>query len=101
MLYRIFTEDCGRQEHILAVLDKHLDGYTVTKSQGYWQGAHEDSTIIEVVWPNFDGLDSITRNGQKRHILEIAEAIRQVNGQECVLVQRIANQQWFVTKGGG
>ena len=88
MLYRIFTEDTGRDDHIRQVLDKRLDGYTIIKGTGYWQGTAEDSVLIEVVLPS--------DYEYKEMVMEIAADIRKVNHQECVLVQRIENREWFV-----
>ena len=48
-LYRIYTEDKQRED-IDQVLKAHgIDSYTLIPTQGYWQGAQENSLIIEIL----------------------------------------------------
>lgn len=64
------------------ILDKYLDGYTLVKAKGVWKGKSEDSLIIEIDFPTKTVIDCDI-------VHRIANLIREVNKQECVLVQRI------------
>ena len=83
IMYRILTEDVDR-DAIFAILDSRLDGYTVTPCYGIWKGKHECSLAIDIT-----GVIQDT-------VTEIAEAIRDENKQECVLVVKFAADCTFV-----
>ena len=84
MLYRILTEKT--KINLTPILEKYYDGYTVLNAKGYWKGVPEKSIVIEIV----------THGNEDTNIRNLAVDIRNANKQECVLVQRIKNVQWFI-----
>ena len=86
MLYRIFTEDVKENHQVLTeIIGEFYEGFTILKGQGFWRLQPEDSLVIEVVTVDEDA-----------KITALANAIKEANSQECVLVQKIENHQWFV-----
>ena len=86
MLYRIFTEDVKENHEALTeIVGTFYEGFTILKSEGYWRLQKENSLVIEIVTVDED-----------EKIKTLAAAIRDANSQECVLVQRIENHQWFI-----
>ena len=86
MLYRIFTEDIPENhDAILEQIASQYEGFTVIKGDGFWRLQPEKSLIIEVVTIDEDA-----------KITALANAIKEANAQEAVLVQKIENSQWFV-----
>ncbi len=83
MLYRIYTED-KNWPAIQHILDFWIDGYTVTKADGYWKGQHEASLVIDVI------------TDQPDVIMALAESIRRENGQEAVLVYAVEGHATLV-----
>lgn len=79
MLYRIQTEDFGR-EYILDTIGIYFDGFTIIPATGYYKGLREKSLIVEII---------TDREFAYRDIMAIAGQIRFHNNQECVLVSRI------------
>jgi len=69
--YRLYTE---RFDNIGALASQRFDGFTLIESRGYWQGAPEDSVIVEVV----------TDDASK--VKALAEDIRRTNHQQAVMV---------------
>ena len=88
MLYRICTEDMN-QKGIESILNRHYEGYSILKSQGYWKLQKENSLIIEIITKDNEGKEDNT-------IREIAEEIKEANKQDAVLVQVFNNNQWFI-----
>ena len=82
-MYRILTEDKNR-EQVYAILDKHVDGYTVSTATGAWKGTRENSLVIDLV-----GVDLVTATA-------IALAIKATNEQESVLILEIDASPLFV-----
>ena len=76
-LYRIFTERVN-VEGIRDILDREFEGYTLLESMGFWKGVSEPSIGIEI-----DGTIS------EEKVRSVAEAIKQLNGQDAVLIQRV------------
>lgn len=74
MIYRIYTEDKNRNK-LEKIVATYFHGFTLIPSTGYWEGAKEESLIIEVV-----GINEDTK------IRQCAEAIKAVNEQQAVLV---------------
>lgn len=84
MLYRILTEDKNHEE-LEKLAAKHFPGFTLVRGQGFWRLQKEDTLIIEIVADDIDV-----------KINTLALAIKQLNNQEAVLVQKIQNQQWLI-----
>ena len=82
-MYRILTEDKNRNT-ILAVLDSHVDGYTVTPVIGSWRGTREASLAIDLVGIGYGLAESI------------AAEIKARNAQESVLILDFTAQATFV-----
>lgn len=77
MLYRLWTEDTNRAG-ITLVCDLALDSYTLFTADGVWKGTHEKALCIEV------------ETGCKPDLLlQLARTIKNMNGQDAVLVQMI------------
>jgi truncated hemoglobin YjbI len=86
MLYRIFTEDVKENhDKLTELITQFYEGFTILKGQGYWRLQPENSLVIEIVTIDEDA-----------KVKTLAAAIRDANNQECVLVQKIENHQWFV-----
>ena len=81
MLYRIITER-KRLRCIRRICNRLFYGYTMYKAYGVYKGVPEKSVVIEV---QSDGLPHAALR-----VNEAAEQIREVNKQECVLVQSFA-----------
>jgi len=77
MLYRIRTED-KNLEGIQDLADGVLDGYTILLGNGYWQGGSEKSVILEV----------IAEEEREDDIYWLAGAIKELNNQDAVIVER-------------
>jgi hypothetical protein len=82
-MYRILTEDVNR-DGIFALLDSRFDGYTVTPSLGVWKGKHEASLAIDLV------------NVERIDVYNAAEAIKELNSQDAVLVVEFTAQSIFI-----
>jgi len=49
-VYRIYTENKGRDAEIAEVMEAWgYDGFTIIRTDGYWKGQSERSLIIEIV----------------------------------------------------
>ena len=86
MLYRIFTENKNRPG-IESIVNEYALGYTIMTGVGYWQGQREKSLIIEV-----DGATANTINS----IRHIAQRIKDLNGQQSVMIQQLDTSTSFV-----
>ena len=85
MLYRIYTEDVNRHR-VEAIAQEFFQGFTVLQSTGFWEGSREESVVIEVI-----GDESL-----RPEVTACAEAIKDANSQEAVLVQALQNDSWLV-----
>lgn len=85
MLYRIFTEN-KNQRDILALASGYFPGFTAFEGHGYWQGAAENSLVLEIVAPKT----------QKNEVESLAKHIKEFNTQEAVLLQELKNSSWLV-----
>lgn len=74
-LYRIYTEDIGR-DNIVYVCGAHYDAYTLISADGYWGSKKEESLIIEIIAPSTD----------YGEIQRIARWIKTTNKQQAVLI---------------
>jgi len=61
------------------------EGFTIIRGQGYWRLQPENSLVIEIVTVDEDV-----------KVNSLAKAIKVVNNQEAVLIQKIENHQWLV-----
>lgn len=89
MLYRILTEDKNYTK-IIEIIDQHFTGYTMYQAKGVYCSTVESSLVIEIDTNN--GLD----RSYERAIKDIAQQIKKLNDQECVLVQKINCESEFV-----
>ena len=86
MLYRIYTETIPEKSDLLTeAISKFFEGFLILKANGFWKGVKENSQVIEIV---ADECDS--------KIQELAGGIKEMLGQEAVLVQKIRNENWFI-----
>ena len=82
-MYRILTEDKNR-ERIYRILNSYVTGFTVTEAIGSYKGMIEKSLAIDIA-------------GYPGAVVErIAEAIKQWNQQESVLVLEIPTTEHFI-----
>ena len=72
-MYRILTEDLNRAG-VYAILDSHVNSYTVTPAVGSWKGVREDAIAIDLV------------DVEPATVYAIAAEIKAANKQESVLV---------------
>jgi hypothetical protein len=79
-LYRIHTEDKNR-EAVESVVAEYFDGFTLSGGIGYWKGNRHASLTIEVIANDIPHI--------KERVTAVARRIRELNGQECVLVQEL------------
>ena len=84
MLYRICTEDTNRRQ-LTDLIDQHFDGYTLYTVEGRWKGKAEDALIIE-----------IASHGTFSRVKVLAEAIKELNQQEPVLIEVVPSENSFV-----
>ena len=78
--FEIMTEDKNTLTNSLLIrtISKHFEGFIVHKQIGYWKGVQETSQTITI----------ITADSRDNRLLinRIAEQIRGIGRQECVLV---------------
>jgi hypothetical protein len=82
-MYRILTEDTNRVL-LETIVDRYVNGYTITHTHGVWKGEHELSLALDFV----DVAETV--------VLEIAKEIKEVNEQESVLVIHFPSTSTFV-----
>ena len=90
MLYRICTED-KNIDQLHALVSKSFDGFTSYVATGYWKGVSEQARIIEIV-----AQGNKRQCGAFESIRALCYAIKELNSQECVLLQAIENQDYFI-----
>ena len=78
-LYRIITED-RNYIRVKELVSSYFDGFTIYKANGVYSGDNEPALIIEI-----DTLDKTCCST----ILRIVKEIKDMNNQECVLLQVI------------
>lgn len=76
--FRICTEDRANLESIAA---RYFEAFTVFRGVGSWRGVQERSACLEIFSWNPDS--------DRRNVYNVAEAIRDENSQESVLVVEI------------
>ncbi len=76
MLYRIYTEN-KNYEQVKKLVTQYLQGATIIKAEGLWQGQWEQSLIIET-FQLFGG-----------GVFGLADAIKKLNKQDATLVIEI------------
>jgi hypothetical protein len=79
MIYRICTE-AKNATAVEKLVGRYFEGYSVMYQDGFWHGAKERSMTIEIFSSQLNSGDLVRL---------IAEQIRDLNKQECVLVQEI------------
>ena len=83
-LFRIYTENKNYDATMKLALAYFPKGFTVHKTEGYWDKGHEHSIIIEVAHDNY------------QHVLDLAWDIGKDNEQESVLVVAMPCETKFV-----
>lgn len=73
--FKLFTEDKNEPE-IEAAVQKWFDDFSIIGQTGYWGNVQEDGICIII----------IAEARRKYDVLELAETIKELNGQEAVLV---------------
>ena len=79
--YKIYTEDVSAVNRSLIVkaISKHFKAFTMQTGTGYWESTRENSLQITIITDRNSG-----------HIIkkirDIAATIRDINGQDCVLL---------------
>lgn len=86
MLYRIYTENKPEtKQGCIDIVSAQFDGFTVFEGIGYWQGKAENCLVFEVD-TNYDiGTVRI-----------VAQAIKEYNEQECVLIECLQSHKEFI-----
>lgn len=87
MLYRLFTEN-KNYDGIKKLVCDVFDGFTIIKTDGIWQGKSEHSLIIEI---ELDGI-----NIYENKLNQLCYAIKKLNQQDKILVQRIESDSKLV-----
>ena len=82
MLYRIITED-RNYIRVKELVSSYFDGFTIYKANGVYGLESEDSLIIEI-----DTLDNVQEDCAN-WIKYIVQNIKEMNSQDCVLLQKI------------
>lgn len=85
MLYRVLTENVNRAG-IERIVASHFDGFTIFTGIGYWKGSMEASLTIEIDAPEADFY----------MVQLVAIEIKELNNQECVMIQQFAVQTVMV-----
>ena len=85
-LYRICTEDINRPGIECIMQNAGLD-CTIIPARGLFRGVPEDSLVIECI------------TGDDNAVIIAARAIRILNSQTCVLVERIEARHKFIGDG--
>lgn len=80
LLYRLFTEN-RNYDQIKKLVCNYFDGFTIIKAEGVWQGESEHSLIIEI--------EVNSPVAFYRRIETLCFAIKKLNNQDKILVQRI------------
>lgn len=87
MLYRLFTEN-KNYEQVKKLVSDLFDGFTIIKADGIWQGESEHSLIIEI--------EVNSPVAFYRKIESLCYAIKKLNQQDKILVQRIESDSKLV-----
>lgn len=87
MLYRLFTEN-KNYEDVKKLVCKHFDGATIIRAEGIWQDESEHSLIIEIVVNSPVAF--------YRQIETLCYAIKKLNQQDKILIQRIESDSKLV-----
>lgn len=89
MLYRILTEHkASTIKKLCSIVAGRFKSFTVIYGDGYWRGNPEKTVIFEI--------DSECDTGLVRNL---AADIREVNQQECVMVQVVSNTFTYMVSG--
>jgi hypothetical protein len=62
---------------LVSLLNEKLDGYTLARTIGYWQGTAEESVVVTFI-----------STLETEEVLPLAEVIREALEQQCVMVER-------------
>ncbi len=92
-MFRIYTEDTGPagRAAVLELLAAHnIPGATVYNATGVWNGARENSLVIETDGPPSDNLPATCRN-VRAAVYDYANAVKRALAQAAVLVIETAD----------
>lgn len=87
MLYRLFTQNLN-YEQVRGLVTAIVDGATLIKAEGIWQGESEHSLIIEID----DYYDGVTDT----KIDQLCYAIKKLNQQDKIFMQIIESESKLV-----
>lgn len=86
-LYTICTESTGPyRQNAIDVVATTFDGFSVTDTTGYYKGTREESITIAIV----------ADDSARARVYAVAEAIRETNKQETVLVTECTIDAVFI-----
>ena len=88
MLYRLFTEN-KNYDQIKTLVANEFDGFTIIKTEGIWQGESEHSLIIEIECQQKTDKKRFAILDADGKIKSLCYAIKKLNEQDKILVQRI------------
>ncbi len=81
--YRIYTEDINR-DRVKRFIEKSFQSYTLFTGEGVFNGASENSLVIEII--------ASCTPGNEDAIKEIAQRIKFSNQQQVVLITKTNTQ---------
>ena len=94
MLYRIITENIMVNEsEICKMTSNYFPSFTLYDAWGYCKGVREYCLIIEISTNSPITFDGETRDDA---IKELCSNIRELNDQDCVLLQQIECKETFI-----
>jgi len=82
-MYRIYTENT-KIKTIKRLCNNNLNGYTLIKSQGIWQGKEEKSIIIEV------------EGARKKQMIHLSKLLKKALKQEVILLQELKTKNQLI-----
>lgn len=85
MLYKLFTEN-KNYDQIKKLVGNYFKDFTIIKAEGIWHGKSEHSLIIEISGIEYD----------MSRISNLCYAIKKLNQQDKILVQRIESNSKLV-----
>ena len=91
MLYRLFTEN-KNYEQVKKLVCKNFANATIIKTEGVWQDKSEHSLIIEIDYLAISNEPISLRD----RIETLCFAIKKLNEQDKILVQRIESESKLV-----
>ena len=94
MLYRILTEK-KNVEATLELVSEYFDGFTYYEVNGMWEGQLEKSICIEIS-SDIAFKRRIGEQCSRRIVGRLCSEIRELNGQEAVLLQELSGSDYLI-----